>query len=203
MKNVLVFAALGEAAMGLALLVMPSLAGQLLLGEQLAGIAIPVARVAGIALVALGIACWPGPPRAGMLTYGAAVMLYLGYLGMAGGQRGILLWPAVILHAIVTILLVWVSARRQESKPSRQDLESRKPLGEVPEERAHQRPWKGRHETGLDPRSRRPGSRWAVAGRFRPKCARLKHVVMRPPYGCHFIRHQREIGFVPWARFGG
>ena len=106
MNKVLVFAAFGEAATGLALLVVPSLVGRLLLGEDLAGIAIPVARVAGIALVALGIACWPGPARIGMLTYGAAVTLYLAYLGLAGGVGGILLWPAVVLHAILTVLLM-------------------------------------------------------------------------------------------------
>ena len=48
MKKVLIFAAVAEAATGLALLIAPSLVGQLLLGEQLTGIAIPVARVAGI-----------------------------------------------------------------------------------------------------------------------------------------------------------
>jgi hypothetical protein len=58
--------------------------------------------VAGIALIALGIACWPGPPLLGMLTYSA---LYLAYLGLAGGLTGVLLWPAVILHAILTALL--------------------------------------------------------------------------------------------------
>jgi hypothetical protein len=63
MKGVLVFAAVSEAATGLALLIVPSLFGRLLLGEELTGIAISVARVAGIALIALGIACWPGPPR--------------------------------------------------------------------------------------------------------------------------------------------
>ena len=52
MKKVLIFAAVAEAATGLALLIAPSLVGQLLLGEQLTGIAIPVARVAGIALPA-------------------------------------------------------------------------------------------------------------------------------------------------------
>jgi hypothetical protein len=52
----------------------------LLLGEQLTGVAIPVARVAGIALIALGIACWPGPPLVGMLTYSTIVTLYLGIL---------------------------------------------------------------------------------------------------------------------------
>jgi hypothetical protein len=68
MKSTLAFAAFGEAVAGLALLIAPSLVGQLLLGEQLADVAIPVARVAGIALIALGIACWPGPPLLGMLT---------------------------------------------------------------------------------------------------------------------------------------
>ena len=105
MKRALTFAAVCEIATGLALLIAPSLVGQLLLGEELAGIAIPVARVAGIALIALGIACWPGPPRLGMLTYGAAVTLYLAYLGLAGGLTGVLLWPAVVLHAILTALL--------------------------------------------------------------------------------------------------
>ena len=40
-----------------------------------------------------------------MLIYSAAVMLYLAYVGFAGGLTGILLWPAVVLHAILTALL--------------------------------------------------------------------------------------------------
>ena len=105
MKKVLIFAAVAEAATGLALLIVPSLVGQLLLGEELTGVAIPVARVAGIALIALGIACWPGPPLVGMLTYSAVVTLYLAYLGFAGGLTGVLLWPAVALHVVLSILL--------------------------------------------------------------------------------------------------
>lgn len=106
MKRALAFAAVSEAVTGVALLVTPSLVGQLLLGEQLAGVAIPVARVSGIALIALGIACWPGPPLLGMLTYSALVTLYLAYLGFAGGLAGVLLWPAVIVHAILTACLM-------------------------------------------------------------------------------------------------
>jgi hypothetical protein len=106
MKKALMFAAVAEAATGLALLIVPSLVGQLLLGEVLAGIAIPVARVAGIALIALGIACWPGPSLVGMLIYSAAITLYLAYLGFAGGLAGVLLWPAVGLHAVLSILLI-------------------------------------------------------------------------------------------------
>ena len=94
MSNALIFAAVGEAATGLALLIVPSLVGQLLLGEHLTDVAIPVARVAGIALIALGIACWPGRPLVGMLTYSASVTLYLTYLGFAGGLTGVLLWPS-------------------------------------------------------------------------------------------------------------
>ena len=108
MKGVLAFAAVSEAATGLALLIAPSLVGQLLLGTELAGVAVTVARVAGIALIALGIACWPGPARVGMLIYSGVVTLYLAYLGFAG-MNGILLWPAVVLHVILTALLARAS----------------------------------------------------------------------------------------------
>jgi len=54
MKYALIVAAISEAATGLALLIAPSLVGQLLLGVEIAGIALPVARVAGIALIARG-----------------------------------------------------------------------------------------------------------------------------------------------------
>jgi hypothetical protein len=116
MRRVLVLAAVAEAATGLALLIVPSLVGRLLLGEELTGITIPVARVAGIALIALGVACWPGPPRVGMLIYSAAVTLYLAYVGFAGGWTGTLLWPAVVLHAILTALLARASVSGRETK---------------------------------------------------------------------------------------
>jgi hypothetical protein len=109
MKSALLLAAVGEAATGVALLIVPSLVGQLLLGEPLAGVATPVARVAGIALIGLGVACWPGPPRIGMMTYSGLVALYLAYLGLAGGLSGRLLWPAIVLHVVLTALLAWAS----------------------------------------------------------------------------------------------
>src|SRR4029453_8263066 len=106
MKSALTFAAIGEAATGLALLIVPSLVGQLLLGEELTGVTIPVARVAGLALIALGARCWPGAPPVGMLTYSTAVTLYLAYVGFAG-FIGVFLWPAVVLHVFLTALLAW------------------------------------------------------------------------------------------------
>ena len=118
MKNVLTFTAMAEIATGIALFVVPSLVGQLLLGEQLAGVAALLAQVAGIALVALGVACWPGPALVGMLTYSVAVAVFLAYAGHSG-SAGILLWPAVVLHTILSVLLAfaWIIGRRGPHEP--------------------------------------------------------------------------------------
>jgi hypothetical protein len=106
MTKVLIFTAVCEVATGVALLIVLSLVGQLLLGGELSGLAVPAARVAGIALIALGIACWPGPPLAGMLSYSTVVTLYLAYLGFAGGSTGVFLWPVVALHLVEGIASV-------------------------------------------------------------------------------------------------
>ena len=74
--------AVAEAATGLALLVVPGRRA-VVVGKELSGIAAAVARVAGIALIGLGIACWPGLPIIGMLIYTAVVAIYLAYLGLA------------------------------------------------------------------------------------------------------------------------
>ena len=117
MKNrVLTIAAVLEVATGVALLIVPSLVGRLLFGAEFTGVANPAARVLGIALIALGMGCWPGSTAlCGMLTYGALVTLYLAYLGVIGEWVGTLLWPAVVLHAVLTLLLAraWFQSRPQ------------------------------------------------------------------------------------------
>jgi len=109
MKGLLVFAAIIEAATGVALILVPSLVGQLLLGIELTGV---IVRVAGIALIALAVACWPGPAMLGMLIYNAAVALYLAYVGFSGESSGVLLWPVLILHAVMTVLLICAMTRK-------------------------------------------------------------------------------------------
>lgn len=111
MNKLLGISAIAEAATGLAMAVVPSLVARLLLGAQLSGVAVPVARVAGIALFSLGIACWPGKESRGtgllgMMVYSLLVTLYLLYLGLGGEWVGLLLWPAIGLHALQTALLV-------------------------------------------------------------------------------------------------
>lgn len=109
MKTLLALAAAGEAAFGLVLLASPPVVVRLLFDAEIAGAGMVMSRVAGIALIALGVACWPGPPLVGMLTYSAVVTLYLAYVGFAGDLTGVVLWPAVVLHVILTVLLTRAS----------------------------------------------------------------------------------------------
>ena len=114
-RRLLAFAAVVEVGTGLALLIGPALVVALLLGSNEFGAAVPLARIAGVALLALGLACWPGRQRDGsgatvfvaMLIYNALIALYLAYLGTVGHLGGLLLWPAVVVHAAVALLLVW------------------------------------------------------------------------------------------------
>ena len=114
MKKLLIFAAVSEAATGVALLILPSLVGLLLFGAELTGVSIPVARVTGIALIALGVGCWPGPALVGMLTYSVLATVYLFYLAVGSEWVGKLLWPAVVAHVILTVLLgrTWLNERK-------------------------------------------------------------------------------------------
>jgi hypothetical protein len=104
-----------EVGTGLALLVLPAVPFALLLGISVAAPeALLVGRVAGAALLAIGVSCWlargdrRGPAQLGLLTgvllYDGAAAALLGYAGLVLGMAGIALWPAVVLH---TALAVW------------------------------------------------------------------------------------------------
>ena len=110
MNRLLAFAAGIEAATGLALIVDPALVAQWLLGTEVSGAAVAVGRVAGAGLFSLGLACRPGAsPRRALLAFNVLVTLYLLFLGLRGEWVGRLLWPAVVLHAVLTVLLARAS----------------------------------------------------------------------------------------------
>ena len=117
MKILLAVAAVSEAATGLALLAYPPMVVRLLLGAEIVGIGDVVSRFGGIGLIGLGVACWPsGSPRQarrGMLTYGTLAALYLAYVGVHGQGVGVLLWPAVVVHAFLIILLLRARSREE------------------------------------------------------------------------------------------
>jgi hypothetical protein len=122
-RKTLAFAAVVEIGTGLALLAVPALVIRLLMGDGASGLALPIARFLGIALLAFGVACWPGTrhvdrgssPLAGMLIYNGLVAVFLAYLFVIAQIGGILLWPAVALHAAVAVLLA-LTARQTPSK---------------------------------------------------------------------------------------
>ncbi len=117
-KNVLALSAAAEASTGLLLLACPPVVVRLLFAAEISGIAVVMSRIAGIALIGLGVACWPSnsasQPLNGMLTYSTLAMLYLIRIGVRGEAVGVLLWPAVVAHVILVVLLV--RARFKEDK---------------------------------------------------------------------------------------
>jgi hypothetical protein len=107
-----------EVGTGLSLLLLPAVPLALLLGLSVsAPEALLIGRVAGAALLALGVASWlarydqHGPTQTGLLTgilvYDVAAAVLLAYAGLVLSLVGVALWPAVVAH---TALAVWCAA---------------------------------------------------------------------------------------------
>ena len=47
-----------------------------------------------------------------MLSYSLLAALYPGYLGIVGRWIGVLLWPAVLAHVVIALLLSWQWIKR-------------------------------------------------------------------------------------------
>jgi len=115
----------------MALLCLPSAAVVLLLGKPLeAPAALTVARVGGAGLLTLGVAFWlaRGDTQSlaarglvcAMVIYNLGVALVLGDAGVRSRPVGVVLWPAVILHTVMTVwcvmsLVNWKAARSEVS----------------------------------------------------------------------------------------
>ena len=71
------------------------------------------ASTAAVVLLALVVACWPAArPDAsnsaavrGITGYNLLAAAYLAYEGAASGHAGVLLWPAVLEHTLVGLVL--------------------------------------------------------------------------------------------------
>lgn len=113
-KALLGVTAVVELTAAAALLAVPSPVARLLLGVGLESPAANVvARIAGAALLSIGLTCWlarsspEGASRdgriAGLLAYNAAVAALLVLAAVVEYLHGIALWPAVALHAGLSI----------------------------------------------------------------------------------------------------
>ena len=102
-----------ELGTGVASILIPSRVARLLLGSDLSEGGVQIASCFGIALIALGMACWPAKGRAGNSPPRALLVvntLVAGYLALVGSVHvaGLLLWPAVAFHAGVAVVLLRV-----------------------------------------------------------------------------------------------
>jgi hypothetical protein len=117
MRNLLTVTALLEGVTGVALIAVPGPVVLLLAGAALdppGGLLI--ARVAGAALLALGLACWIAREDDGsratrglvaaMLLYNVTAAAVFGYAGIVLRLSAIGLWPAVILHVALALWCV-------------------------------------------------------------------------------------------------
>jgi len=114
-KSLLSITGVLEAATGLGLLVKPSVIVELLLGAAPGAPAgVTVSRVAGVALLTLGVACWLARDEAAgrvakalvaaLLLYNIGVVLVLAFAWASPTPIGIAFWPVVLAH---TGLAVW------------------------------------------------------------------------------------------------
>ncbi len=104
-----------ETGTGLALLILPRFVVRLLLGAELAGAGVATSRLCGLALISFGLACWPAweatPGRLdrravrALLVYNAGATAYLAWLMASEGYRGLLLVPAIAIHATLALLV--------------------------------------------------------------------------------------------------
>jgi hypothetical protein len=112
---------------GIGLLVATSSVVELLLGAPLGtGVPVVVGRVAGTALIGLGLICWlervnnrggsPASVLIGLLTYNVAIPVLLIHSYVVDGSRGIGLWPVVVLHLAFA---VWLAACIRHPVPAR------------------------------------------------------------------------------------
>ena len=126
-RSLLTATALIEAATGIALLIAPSLVVELLLGEGLsAPQSLVLGRIAGAALISIGVACWlarkseRNEAQRGLITglsfYNVAVPTLLLYAAIALEMRGIFIWPGGILHAALAIWCLEFLRPRQHGR---------------------------------------------------------------------------------------
>jgi hypothetical protein len=114
MKNLLTLTAVIEAGTGVLLLTFPSILSGILLGSSLdAPAALTIARIAGAAIFALGVACWLNRNDvqskaarglvAALLIYNAGISVVLIHAGLRSGLSGIGLWSVVTVHISMSV----------------------------------------------------------------------------------------------------
>jgi hypothetical protein len=124
MLRLLLITALIEIATGLVLIAIPADFARLLFEGELTGVGVPVGRMAGLGLLSLGIACWPGrdpaqgtgPALRAMLVYNPLATLFIASLAIRGDGNRLALSAVAALHGVLSLLLVRAGAARRAAR---------------------------------------------------------------------------------------
>jgi hypothetical protein len=112
LRYVEIAAAWLEVVVGALLIVVPEVVSVWLLGAKPAAIGVLFARFGGVGLFGLGIACLPpsGPSNGrslrGLFIFNIGMTLLLAWVAIATVYRGILVWPATVLHGAIAAALL-------------------------------------------------------------------------------------------------
>jgi hypothetical protein len=119
-RTAVLMAAWLEIIVGASFLLVLNTQSKFIFGATPEGIGDPWARFAGVALIGLGIACLPskfegtrqGAVR-GLLVFNIGATIFFAWVAVATTFRGVMLWPVVILHAVISIALA-LSLRHED-----------------------------------------------------------------------------------------
>ena len=122
--RLLTVAGVAESLVGLAFLFAPGVTTALLLGAEPDSVGLMIARVAGVALLSLGITCWGGRADAGgaarmgtlraITLYNAGAGLLLLIFAVMGKVGGPVVWTVGVLH--VAFAAAFAASQRQTGR---------------------------------------------------------------------------------------
>jgi Na+-driven multidrug efflux pump len=119
MKKLLIATALIELTTGLLLIPFPSVMATLLFGTPInSPVALTITRVAGVALISMGIACWLGRNETqgkavnglvtAMTVYNFGVIIVLLDAGLILRLSGAGLWPVIVAHLAMAVWCILI-----------------------------------------------------------------------------------------------
>jgi len=120
-NRLLTSSAIIEIGAGLLIILFPSYMLSLVFGLPSNSLAVMLGQITGVALVALGMACWSargdpgGPARLGAVRsitlYNGGAGLFLIVFALSGRAFGIVLWLFALIHLVHALLFAFTLAR--------------------------------------------------------------------------------------------
>lgn len=111
-RTVLLIAAWFEILVGASFVLALNLQSQMLFGATVEGAGAGFGRLAGIALIGLGVACLPAKLEEArqravrvLFVYNIGAAILIAWIGATTTFSGVVLWPIVLVHAVIALAL--------------------------------------------------------------------------------------------------